>query len=430
MSRITRILAATRTTLLGLAALVGAWQDYRIQKAIRETATPLPRRLPEPAPFVSIVLPVRNEQAHLDACLSSLLSQRYPRFEVIVIDDGSSDATPRLLQAWAARDPRLRIQRLDHLPPGWAGKAHALHTGATLAQGDWLLFTDADTRHAPQTLRRMVAHACAQRLDLLSLIPQSRLEGLGALLLTPAGLTLITHFGTPGEMRDPGQPGRALAVGQYILVRREAYLAEGGYSAPQLRASFGDDIGLAQFLKRQGCREDIVDGRELVLNEQWLTWQSAWRGWRKSLYSVVAPLPLLGLGAGLSLIIYGLLPLAGVLQGLLHPPRTTRERLTLLTALLTLGVQIRSRRRLEHLLGKPAIRALSAPISWCAFGLLMLDTTRLALSGQSAEWKGRSAPEQPAVMEFAGSFIRRASERERRLTGQVTSAVEPEESGR
>ncbi|MBX5451106.1 glycosyltransferase [Thermogemmatispora sp.] len=360
--------------------------------------------MPEPAPRVSIVVPIRNEAPHINACLSSLLAQDYPDFEVLAIDDGSTDATPALLAIWQQRAARLRVYRIDELPAGWAGKAHALHTGATLARGDWLLFTDADTRHAPQALRRMMAHALSRRLDFLSMLPDARLVGYGSRLLTPAGAVLMTHFATPAEMRDPRQPGRALAVGQYLLVRRTAYAASGGYSASELRASFGDDVGLAQFLKRRGCREDFVDGRGLVFNEQWTTWRSAWRGWRKSVYSVTASAPWLCLGAGLGLISYGLLPLLSALTGLrwLRRRQWGRSALTLIPALLTLILQVLARRSFEREQGQPVTWSLLAPLGWVAFGLLMLDTVRLALSGRGAEWKGRHAPRQPPSIQALG----------------------------
>jgi chlorobactene glucosyltransferase len=351
------------------------------------------------------VLPVRNEQEHLDACLASLLAQDYPRFEVIVVDDGSTDATPALLAAWARRDPRVRVQRIETLPAGWAGKAHALHTGASLARGEWLLFTDADTRHAPHTLRRMVAHACVHGLDFASMLPDARIVGPGGRLLTPVGVVLMTQFGTPAEMRDARKPGRALAVGQYMLIRRAAYMASGGYGVPALRATFGDDVALAQFLKRQGCREDFVDGRGLVFNEQWTTWRSAWQGWRKSVYSVVAPAPWLGLGGGLALIAFGLVPLLTLIGQLLRPRRLRRQTLTTLAALLTLVLQIQTRRLIDREQGLPLRWSLTTPFGWVAFGLLLLDATRLALSGRAVGWKGRTAPRQPLAIALGGAAI-------------------------
>src|SRR5260370_6441489 len=135
---------------LVLSALVALWQSLRVHRRARETHPPDEAPLPIPAPHVSIILPVRNEEATLDACLASLLAQEYPDFDITIIDDGSTDATPRLLAAWITRDQRIQVHRLDILPAGCAGKAHALHTAVTRTSGEWVPFTDTDRAHLPQ----------------------------------------------------------------------------------------------------------------------------------------------------------------------------------------------------------------------------------------------------------------------------------------
>ena len=112
---------------LALAALFALRQSYRARRSQAETTPPEPGELPAPPPHVSIILPVRNEESNIDAVLTSLLAQDYPAFDLTVIDDGSTDATPDLLADWSARDPRLHIHWIDTLPEGWAGKTHALH---------------------------------------------------------------------------------------------------------------------------------------------------------------------------------------------------------------------------------------------------------------------------------------------------------------
>src|SRR6266568_3099891 len=153
---------------LTVSALVALWQSYRAHRTVRETHPPGEVPLPGSPPHVSIIVPVRNEEATIDACVASLLAQDYPDFDVTLIDDGSTDATPHLVAGWATRDSRVQVHRVDQLPDGWAGKAHALHSGVTLTRGEWLLFTDADTCHAPRTLRLMVGHALDQQDDSLS----------------------------------------------------------------------------------------------------------------------------------------------------------------------------------------------------------------------------------------------------------------------
>src|SRR4051812_27792592 len=124
-------------------------------------------------PFVSIVVPARNEEKNLPRLLPSLLGQRYPRFEVIVVDDKSTDGTPQVLEEWQARDERLHVVRGEDLPreEGWMGKPHAMMQGARIAKGEWLLFTDADTRHEPKSLSSTVASAMKQGIDLFTIAP-------------------------------------------------------------------------------------------------------------------------------------------------------------------------------------------------------------------------------------------------------------------
>ncbi len=378
--------AIVQTVPLALYGLVAVRLSYRARRAAAETAPPAPGPLPTPPPPVSIVLPVRDEEANIAGILASLLAQDYPAFDITVIDDGSTDATPRLLAAWAARDPRVRVGRVAELPAGWAGKAHALHTGVGLTTGEWLLFTDADTRHAPDTLRRMVAHADRGRLDLLSMFTRLLFTGAGHRLLTPIGALTLIAGATPGEVRDPGIP-RAFANGQYILIQRAAYVASGGYAAPGMRETFADDVFLAELVKRAGGRLDVVGGRDLVTNEQWATWDSVWRGWRKSAYGTVVRQPLAALGGGLALIGYGALPLAAALR-----LAAARHRPGVLLAAAVVALQIDARAVLDREFGLPPAWSLTAPLGWAALGVLVLDALRLYLTGRGADWKGRRAP--------------------------------------
>jgi chlorobactene glucosyltransferase len=386
---LTRLLQKVMLGSLALAALFALRQSYRVRRSLAEAESPTPLPLPTPAPPVSILVPVRNEEDNVDGVLASLLAQDYPDFEVTVVDDGSTDGTAVLLATWAAREARLHLQRVGTLPEGWAGKVHALHLGVGLTTGEWLLFTDADTRHAPQALRLMVGYAVAHQDDLLSMVPDVKLVGPAMRRLPPIGALMLVEWATPAETRDPKHP-HALAVGQYLLVRREAYVASGGYAVPGLRQTFAEDVALAAWLKRQGRRVDIVDGRGLVSNVQWTTWSSAWRGWRKSAYAQGVKHPLAYLILGLWLLLYGLGPPITLLRALCRGSR--RRWLSLVLAGTALAAQIDARGVLDRRQGLAGAWSLSAPIGWAAFGGLLLDTVRLVLSGAGADWKGRRAP--------------------------------------
>lgn len=389
------LLRSLATVLLTLAALVSLWQSHRARRSVKEMHPPREVPLPEPAPHISIILPVRNEEANIDACVASLLAQDYPHFDLTIIDDGSTDATPCLLAQWEARDSRVHVHRIDHLPGGWAGKAHALHTGVMRTGGEWLLFTDADTCHAPHTLRLMAGHAIQQQDDLLSMHTSIvTISGPAMPLLMPITEILLAGRVTPREISDPLSP-RSFAFGQYILLRRSAYLATGGYAASDLRGTSIDDLALAEQFKHFGCRIEVVNGRGLIKNRQWATWQSARQGWRKSYYGVIirSRVPLAGLPAAVALTAYGAGPLAVLLQAV--RARKAR-RSSILLASITILAQIHARRRFDLVYDLAPPWSLAAPLGWLICGALAFDTTRLHLTGRAVNWKGRPLPRQVA----------------------------------
>lgn len=389
--------AVARRLPLAICAILAARQSVRARRAIREGRAPEPAPLPDPPPRVSIVVPLRDEEENVDALLSSLLAQDYPDIELIVVDDGSTDRTPELLAAWTARDARVRVERVEELPPGWAGKAHALHRGVGLASGEWVLFTDADGRQHPNTIGIAVGHALRHGVDLLSLLPRLAFIGAGMKLLTPAATLTLVERATPGEIRDPHyrRPwATAWISGGFILLRRAAYEATGGYDNPKLRASFADDVRLAELVKGDGYRLDLADGRDLLAIRQYETWGTVWRGWRKSAYGDFYDRPLVGLAGGVALLMFGALPPLLGLRGLLR--RRPDE------ALMAVGVwalQASAFAPYDREFGITRLWSLLAPLSWVLLGVLTLDATRLAISGRGATWKGRAgaAPEPGAA---------------------------------
>lgn len=378
---------------LALGMGTAFWQYYRVQRSIKETHPPEVASLPVPTPHVSIILPVRNEETNIDACLASLLAQDYPDFAVTVIDDGSTDATPCLLERWRACDKRVTIYRVDELPEGWAGKAHAMHTGVMQTWGEWILFTDADTRHAPHTLLLMMGHALQQSVDLLTMRTYlMTLAGSAAPLLMPMSEIMLAQLMTPSQIRDAGFP-HAFAFGQYILVRRKAYMASGGYDTTAMRRTSVDDVALAEHIKWHGGQVDVVNGRGLVANRQWTTWTSALQGWRKSTYGELARshFPLTGVLGGLALLLYSLGPLITLLFAL-HTKRIYRPSTVLSVAILL--AQVAAKRRFDHEYELPFPWALTAPAGWAIFGTLVIDIALHILSGRGIGWKGRQLPRQ------------------------------------
>src|SRR5579884_3106769 len=173
-------------------------------------------------PLVSIIVPARNEERNIRRCVTSLLEQDYEHFEVIVVDDGSTDNTGCILDEMARTHPRgnrLWVLRLKDLPAGWAGKPHALHAGTQEARGDWMLFTDADTWHASNALRSSLTQAIDEKVDVFSLMTNQELPGFWNKVMMPMAFIGISMMYPFDKVNDPSSPV-AIANGQYILIRR------------------------------------------------------------------------------------------------------------------------------------------------------------------------------------------------------------------
>lgn len=244
---------------------------------------------------VCLCIPARNEAAEIGPALASWLAQDHPALRLVVVDDGSTDATPEVLAGLA--DPRLRVIRNDTLPPGWLGKNHALHLAAETEEAkaaEWLLFADADVRATPALLRRALAHAEASGAEVLALVPGQDTGSWGERLLLPVLSAGFLLFVPADRVADPRSAAFA-GVGAFTLIRREVYEAIGGHAAAPLEAV--DDMMLARRAKRQGFSNRLGRGGPDLRIRMYASGWEAVRAMRKN--AMALPLawlafPLLG----------------------------------------------------------------------------------------------------------------------------------------
>ncbi len=235
------------------------------------------------APFVSILVPARNEARNLEACLNGLLSQDYPAFEVLVLDDHSTDATPLILEQFTAKDSRLRAVPGENLPEGWLGKHWACHQLAQQARGEWLLFADADTVFHPHTVRDAMAAAEFEQADFLTAVPHEEMITLGERLLVPYFLISALSFIPVFLSRWIRFPAFTFTIGQFILVRKQAYWAMGGHQA--VRDNAVDDLALGKRAVAIGLRWRIADGRNRITCRMYHGFREAWQGFSKNMFA-------------------------------------------------------------------------------------------------------------------------------------------------
>ena len=266
-------------------------------------------------PFVSVVVPARNEERSIARCVASLLAQDYADYEVIVVDDDSSDATAAIVATQAAHDPRLRLIAAGSLPEGWLGKPHAMCRGAATARGDILIFTDADTVHEPPSISWAVTNMQAHDADLLSGYPRQEYGSLGEDLVVPTMYAMMLLL--PLYLLPRTKAARlAFAIGQYVAVRREPLDAIGGIEA--IGDSIVDDMSMAIRMKEFGYRNVFLDAKSVARCHMYSGYRNAFRGVERSIYSAVGgrPLTVVALAAIVLALIVG--PAASVLMSGLH----------------------------------------------------------------------------------------------------------------
>jgi len=245
---------------------------------------PAPRDLPHgrPWPSVTLLMTARDEAAALPAALDSWLAQNYPHLELVLVNDHSSDATGAILDAAAARDPRIAVIHDPHLPPGWFGKNNALWQAAQRATGDWIVMTDADVVMEPDALRRAIAHAEHEGNDIQPMLPRVTVGSWGEGAVLPA----LTMFGfswfSPQRARRPGSK-RALGIGAFNMARRTAYFAVGGHAA--IPGEVLEDVAIARRLRDAGHRYRIVNGTGIVHVRIYHGLGAIVRGFRKNMWA-------------------------------------------------------------------------------------------------------------------------------------------------
>lgn len=332
--------------------------------------------LPQPVPTVTVIAAARNEERNLRQALQSLLDLDYPALELILIDDRSEDTTGQILDQLAAEQPRLRVLHITELPAGWLGKNHALWLGSQQADGELLLFTDADVVMAPGLLQRAVTYLEQSGGDHLALTPEARMPSTFLNIFGLAFGLIFAIFTRPWRAGDPASPCH-IGIGAFNLVRAGAYRQVGGHRTIALRPD--DDLKLGKILKRAGYRQELLYGTGLLSVEWYATVPQLIQGLEKNAFAGTDYRLGVALGGALLLLVSSVWPYVALL--LTQGPSWWLALATV--ALITLLLLDSARRHHSspwHCLGFPLAAGL--------FAYIILRTTALNLWQGGICWRG------------------------------------------
>lgn len=328
---------------------------------------------------VSLLIPARDEERNIAACLDSALTQGSSLLEVLVYDDHSHDRTARIVEAYARADRRVRLIQPAPLPEGWCGKNFACARLAEEARGRWLLFLDADARLRSHAVARIVGEAAARGVTLLSCWPHLLTRGFWEGALMPLlNFVVFTLYPAPlAGRRDDARLG--LAHGSCVLARRDAYERVGGHAA--VRAELFEDVRLARLWRERGERGLCLDGRAVVRVRMYRSLAEIWSGFRKNFFPAFRTARTFWAFVALHLFVcllpFALAPLALV---------STWARPFAAAAVCVLAARLALALRFGHPLWSVALH----PLGEALLVGLGLASWRRCRSGRGVEWKGRS----------------------------------------
>jgi len=338
-------------------------------------------------------VPARNEEAGIEACVRSLVAQGYEALEVLVLDDQSSDATATLVQhiidellpnQWG----RLRLLLGEALPTGWVGKNFACHQLAQQARGDYLLFTDADTIHQPETAETVMACMHTADVEMLTAQPEHVLGSVGERLVVPLlNFTILTLLPIP-LIRIRPEPSLATGNGQLLCFKRSAYKSIGGHAC--VKGRILEDVLLARAIKAAGYRMIFVDALELVRCRMYRSFADVWAGFSKNLfafYNYSLPFALVALLLNLALfVVPPVLLLSGLFVALPSIVLLLALGAYLLAVLMRLLLTLRFIRTQRSLM---LFLCLLHPISISLECLILLNSMHWHYRKVGTVWKGR-----------------------------------------
>ncbi|MEE9297261.1 MAG: glycosyltransferase family 2 protein, partial [Phycisphaerae bacterium] len=348
-------------------------------------------RAPKTCPSVSVIVAAKDEESTIERCVLTLLEQDYPNFRLIVVDDRSSDHTADILDALQRRFPdRMRVLHVTKLPDGWFGKTNAVNMGVHTADGDFLLFTDADCEQvSDRTISTAVRYALENRIEFLSILPLIKPHCMWEAFLQPACTGVLMFWHQPDKVNDPKRP-EAYANGAFMLIDKDAYQRIGGHQ--RVRSAICEDMQLARNAKTAGVKLRVIQGRGLYATRMYNSFHETFCGWTRILQGSLQWAPKVLLAAAL-LTVFSIFPMvslvaAGVGWAGSSPQASAPWGWIFAASLVSVAALQSVMARFYGLLQAPAWRSIFyTPAAVFCLAILMNTLVRVLGVG-STTWRG------------------------------------------
>jgi len=354
----------------------GMWLGWRRSVALSQVAAGGDGVLPR----LSIVVPALDEEATAESAMRTLLTLDYPDFEIIAVDDRSTDRTGEILDRLAATDPRLLVIHVRELPPGWLGKTHAMHRASLRATGEWILFTDADVHFEPTALRRAVRCALERGADHLVVLPEVIMVGFWEKIFLSFFWTMFAFKSQPRKVSDPGNRAH-IGVGAFNLVRRETYLRSGGHAAMPMEVL--DDVKLGKRLKESGARQECLRSGGLVRVRWVVGLHGAVEGLTKNLFAALRFNAVFAVAASLLMLAAVVWPVIGLFAG----PWGAR-----VLCAATMACMVWALRSGKQTLGISSLYGLGFPVAAVIFIYIVYRSMLVTYAQGGIVWRGTHYP--------------------------------------
>ena len=348
-------------------------------------------------PFVSILVPARNEQHRvISESILSILAQSYGRFEVIAVNDRSTDKTGSILESLAKHDNRLHVIHSEELPTGWLGKPFAMQQALNRATGEWILATDADMIFDPAALRTALSRVLAEKGDAITLIPQFEAISFWEGVMIPTWTWVFLMFTMFYRINNPKSPG-AVGIGGFFLIKRSLLDRLGCYEA--LKGEVMEDVRLAEQIKQSGARLLTEYAPRLVRTRMYSNFREMWECSTKNWFSGVKFSVPFAMYCIVSMYAMAVLPPLMLLVSAIGIVIGVRDGLWLLflASLLAWILQVFNLALASVRTRVSPLYSLTAPLGLGLLYAMLFDSCMRITIGTGVTWKGRRIYERDGV---------------------------------